>query len=54
MFQDPGTIVMTKLLVMLLEDSLIEYTYNATIAGMGYNIISTMRGVDVSIGCQGM
>ena len=47
MFQDPSSIVMTKLLVMLLDDALIEYTYNATIAGMAYNIMSSMRGIDV-------
>ena len=50
MFQDPSSIVMTKLLVMLLDDALIEFTYNATIAGMSYIIQATMRGIDVSSG----
>lgn len=50
MFQDPSSIVMTKLLVMLLDDALIEYTYNASIAGMGYYIMATMRGINVSVG----
>ena len=44
---------MTKLLVMLLEDALIEYTYNAMIAGMGYFISTTARGIDVSVGNHG-
>ena len=44
---------MTKLLVMLLEDALVEFTYNATIAGTMYFIQATMRGIDVSIGCHG-
>ena len=39
---------MTKLLVMLLEDALVEFTYNATIAGMMYFIQATTRGIDVS------
>lgn len=53
MFQDPSSIVMTKLLVMLLDDALIEFTYNATIAGMSYIIQATMRGIDVSSGHHG-
>ena len=48
MFQDPSSIVMTKLLAMLLDDALIEFTYNATIASMSYFIQPTLRGIDVS------
>lgn len=48
MFQDPSSISMTMLLVLLLEDALIEFTYNATIAGIIYDIQATVRGINVS------
>jgi insulysin len=46
----PATAVLTKVFTELVDDSLAEYSYNAGVAGLHYNIRGRSDGLQVTIG----
>jgi insulysin len=48
-YMDPLSTNLTHIFSVLLKDALTEYTYNAELAGLGYNIHSTIYGLILSI-----
>ena len=44
---DPKNAIMRDLFIYLLTDSLTEYTYMTALAGLRYNLVSTIYGINV-------
>ncbi|CAM9359649.1 unnamed protein product, partial [Laminaria digitata] len=49
-YENPRTVAALKLFELSLDERLNEYTYDAQMAGLGYNLDLTTRGVRLSFG----
>ena len=47
-YMDPLSTNLTFMFSSLLKDALTEYTYDAELAGLGYDILNTLYGLSVS------